>query len=842
MKHKFSNNTYKEMLEMSIELSRLHDMREVISLIMDKAVELLNADRSTLYLYNENENELISEFIIGERIKQIKLPLNTSSISGYSGMHKKMINIKNVYNQRELKEKKVTFNTHFDKINRYKTKSILSVPLEDLDRNLLGVLELINKKSGKGFSETDEHLLELFARQCSITVARLKMQQLVTMFPEYEQNRLRGRKDVFVVFFDITNYTRLSEKLGDISIKNIIKIWEDDHIRLIHEYGGTYVKSAGDSIMSIFGLNAFLPPREKSFKQKKKVPNKRQSKFNDFKKNKRLFTNLENLKELILDLHSRAINNRFEFGTALDKDVRRFLVQTQAENVVRFMFLAQKKLDWLDKSFIEKNLINVSGDRILMKGGAEFGHAIVDFDMYGRIDVIGDTVNTTARITTEGGRLTASTATDEHPIIVGKHLSKFLTDDFIYKTEDVTKLKGKEGMQYIYILDGIVSFDNRATIPDESYSKNKKYVRKQMKIMDNIKQGALPFNFTNYNIEHRDKYKTNHSERVAVIALFIVDLANRDLHNKINFERERIHFYTGMIDIIGKRLSAIALYLSNPGADHAKEIFQKPVKKLNATEKLILAFSVKELENWQKQNKHELTTNPNLQELYLHETNMFKSLRSPKMTQKQILKKLIHNKRDDLINYRNNLSLKQDLIKQYEALLIPDKKRNNVARAALLHDLGSQCLSEKVKDYADPSKCVNSISQEEREMYANVTASFGAYILSGIKQLQDLALIVKSCDLNFNGYYKGHIPGVVLKGEDIPIESRVISLANSIDSILSDQPFRPGHGKTVLCRILLVDFKVNLDDKKTKKFDPYLLSLILDFYRYEFPKSSKPIK
>ncbi|MGR3178549.1 MAG: GAF domain-containing protein [Candidatus Anammoxibacter sp.] len=840
MKHKFSTNIYRDMLELSIDLSRLHDMREVINLVMDKAVKLLDADRSTLYLYNENDNQLVSEFVIGEKINQIKVPLNSSSISGHCGTHRKMINVKNVYNTKALKRRGLTFNTYFDKINRYKTKSILSVPLSDLDGNLLGVLELINKNSAQGFSKKDEDLIVLFARQCSITVSRLKMQQLATIFSEDEQDRLRGRRDIFVVFFDIVNYTHLSEMLGDMAIKNIIKIWEEDHIRLIYEYGGTYVKSAGDGIISIFGLHTSLPPLEKSFKPKKKVNNKRQSGFYDFKKNKRHFTNLENLKEFILDFHSWAMCNRFEFDSVLDRNVRCFLSQVQAENVVRFMFLAQKNLDWLNKSFVKKNLIgDSSNDRIFMKGGAEFGSAIVDFDMYGRIDVIGDTVNITSRITTEGSRLTAIAETDEHPIIAGKHLSKFLTNDFIYMTENITKLKGKEGMQYIYILDGIVSFDNRATIPDESFSKNKKYVMKQMKTMDNIKQGALPFNFTNYTLEHKNKYKADHSKRVAVIALYIVDLVNWDLNKKIDSERERIHFYTGMIDIIEKRLSAITLYLANPGTDHAKEIFQKPIKKLSAEEKLILAFNIEEMKTWQKQNKHELAKNPHLQELYLHEINMFKSLRSPKGTQKQILKKLIQRKRDDLIDCQNNLSLKQDLIKQYEALLIPDKKRNNVARAALLHDLGSQCLSEKVKDYADPSKCVNSITQEEREMYANVTSSFGAYILAGIEQLKDLALIVKYCDLNFNGYYKNNLPGVILKGEDIPIESRVIALANSIDSILSNQPFRKSFGKSGLCQILLADFETNLEDKKTKKFDPYLISLILNFYQYEFPKNLK---
>ncbi|MGR3319842.1 MAG: GAF domain-containing protein [Candidatus Anammoxibacter sp.] len=718
MKKAFSNNIYRNMLEMSIDLSLLHDMREVLNLIMNKAVELLDADRSTLYLFNENDNQLISEFVIGEKIEPIKLPLDSSSISGHCGIHKKIVNVKDVYNHRALNKRGLTFNAHFDKINRYKTKSILSVPLNDSDGNLLGVLELINKNSAKGFSKNDENLITLFARQCSITVSRLKIQQLATIFPEDERKKWSGRREVFVVFFDIVNYTLLSEMLGDTTIQSIIKIWEKDHILLICEFGGTYIKTVGDGIISIFGIQTILPPRKKPFKQQKKTNKKQQNEFHDFKNRKSQFANLENLKEFIQDFHSWAIQNRTEFDSALDRYVRHFLSQLQAENVVRFMFLAQKKLDWLNKSFIEKDLIGGSfTERIFMKGGSEFGSAIVDFDMYGRIDVIGDTVNIASRISAEGNRLTANTITDEHPILTGKHFRKFLTDDFIYMTENITRLKGKEEIQHLYILDGIASFDNRANIPAESFSKLKTHVLKQIKIMNNIKQGALPFNFANYTIEQKDKYKTDHSKRVAAISLYIADLMNRDLKEKISLEKKR------------------------------------------------------------------------------------------------------------------------NIIKKYEILMISDKKRNNIARAALLHDLGTQCLSEKVKGYVDPSKCVNSITQEEREMYANITSSFGAYILSGIEQLKDLALTVKSFDLHFNGNYKSKIPGIILKGKDIPIESRIIALANSIDSILSDQPFRKGLGKSVLCQILLADLKTDFKDEKIKKFDPYLISLILKFYQYEFPKN-----
>ena len=64
-----------------------------------------------------------------------------------------------------------------------------------------------------------------------------------------------------------------------------------------------------------------------------------------------------------------------------------------------------------------------------------------------------------------------------------------------------------------------------------------------------------------------------------------------------------------------------------------------------------------------------------------------------------------------------------------------------------------------------------------------------------------------------SGYPKG------LKGEDIPIEGRLLSVADTLDAILSDRPYRQGAGLDIAIRELV--------ENKGTQFDPEIVDALL---------------
>lgn len=81
----------------------------------------------------------------------IRIPMN-KGIVGHVATYKDIINIRNAYSDHR-------FNKEIDRLNNYKTKTILAAPIMD-EGTCLGVLQCINKTDGY-FSKEDEALLKI---------------------------------------------------------------------------------------------------------------------------------------------------------------------------------------------------------------------------------------------------------------------------------------------------------------------------------------------------------------------------------------------------------------------------------------------------------------------------------------------------------------------------------------------------------------------------------------------------------------------------------------------------------------------------------------------------------
>ncbi|MBI5875178.1 MAG: PAS domain S-box protein [Deltaproteobacteria bacterium] len=112
---------------------------------------------------------------------------------------------------------------------------------------------------------------------------------------------------------------------------------------------------------------------------------------------------------------------------------------------------------------------------------------------------------------------------------------------------------------------------------------------------------------------------------------------------------------------------------------------------------------------------------------------------------------------------------------------LDEKSLKDLEIAGLLHDVGKIGTYEGILD--KPGK----LTDEELKMMRQHPGK-GAEILAPIKQLKDIIPGIK----HHHEFYDGTGYPDVLKGEEIPLMARILSVADTVDAITSDRPYRKG--------------------------------------------------
>lgn len=156
------------LLKLSMAMTASGDLDSLLNLIMAEATRLVGADRSTLYLINEQTKELWSYIAQEIEIVEIRMPTGRG-IAGYVARTGRTLNIKDAYRDPR-------FNPEIDERTGYRTRTILSVPMVDHEGKLVGVIEVLNKKKGT-FTRYDESLLLALASQAAICIENARLHE-----------------------------------------------------------------------------------------------------------------------------------------------------------------------------------------------------------------------------------------------------------------------------------------------------------------------------------------------------------------------------------------------------------------------------------------------------------------------------------------------------------------------------------------------------------------------------------------------------------------------------------------------------------------------------------------
>jgi len=144
-----STNEISKLTRIGISLANEKDFTKLLRDILTSAREISNSDSGSLYLVEKDEkgNPRNLRFKISALdldSDEFILPINKKSIAGYVAYTGKQLNIPNVYQLSGNEEYK--FNSEFDKMSNYYSKSMLVVPMKDHHDEVVGVIQLINRK------------------------------------------------------------------------------------------------------------------------------------------------------------------------------------------------------------------------------------------------------------------------------------------------------------------------------------------------------------------------------------------------------------------------------------------------------------------------------------------------------------------------------------------------------------------------------------------------------------------------------------------------------------------------------------------------------------------------
>jgi len=149
--------------------NKIHATSNIDEIMLDVSRDicnLFNADRLTIYVVGDDNVSLVSKVKTGlNSFKDLKLPIAEQSVAGYVAVNKKLLNIKDVYDEQELSKYSphLRFLQEVDRRTGYRTKQMMVAPIVDAHGgDLVGVIQVINNKAGTPFSAmVEDGVLEL---------------------------------------------------------------------------------------------------------------------------------------------------------------------------------------------------------------------------------------------------------------------------------------------------------------------------------------------------------------------------------------------------------------------------------------------------------------------------------------------------------------------------------------------------------------------------------------------------------------------------------------------------------------------------------------------------------
>ncbi|MBI5142795.1 MAG: GAF domain-containing protein [Nitrospirae bacterium] len=140
----------REFVDIGIQLTAERDLERLLNLILRKAMQLTASDAASLYLVigEDSEKHLVFKLANNQSrrivLKEQTMPMTPKSVAGYVALTGKALIIDDAYIIPS--DRPYSLNRAFDESHNYRSKSMLVIPMRNHQGDIIGVLQMINRK------------------------------------------------------------------------------------------------------------------------------------------------------------------------------------------------------------------------------------------------------------------------------------------------------------------------------------------------------------------------------------------------------------------------------------------------------------------------------------------------------------------------------------------------------------------------------------------------------------------------------------------------------------------------------------------------------------------------
>ncbi|HZS10697.1 MAG TPA: hypothetical protein VFA38_00515, partial [Nitrospirales bacterium] len=157
----------------------IHAAKDVDYIILDLRKDLtplFGVEDVAIYIMDPERKDLYTKVHKVNTVEEHRLPLSEQSIVGFTAKYLRPLNVGDAYDKLELKRVHPLLNHDLARDQKvgFRTKQVLSYPILAENKFLLGVLCLLNKKTGEKFAKQDEQITVEIAKALSLAVTNIR--------------------------------------------------------------------------------------------------------------------------------------------------------------------------------------------------------------------------------------------------------------------------------------------------------------------------------------------------------------------------------------------------------------------------------------------------------------------------------------------------------------------------------------------------------------------------------------------------------------------------------------------------------------------------------------------
>jgi diguanylate cyclase (GGDEF)-like protein len=195
------------LLRIGLRMAAERDLERLLRMIIEETSSVMDAERSSLFLLDQEKGEMWAKIAQGVDVVEIRFPVG-KGIAGTVGKTGEIINIPDAYEDSR-------FNPEFDRKTGFRTRSILCGPLKNMRGEILGAIQVLNKRTNS-FQAHDETLLMALSSQAAVAIENADLYRRLSVLNLSLERKVEERTAELMTANE--RLTALNRELEEISI------------------------------------------------------------------------------------------------------------------------------------------------------------------------------------------------------------------------------------------------------------------------------------------------------------------------------------------------------------------------------------------------------------------------------------------------------------------------------------------------------------------------------------------------------------------------------------------------------------------------------------------------